>query len=102
MTDRKEFSAKVKVAAFKRDNGRCQECNKDLSPGDVFYDHIIADANGGQPTLDNCQCLCRVCHKLKTDLVDTPKAAKTDKTPAARAERTLAVGCWAPELAGMS
>lgn len=82
MTNRREFSSKTKVAAFKRDKGRCQECSKDLRPGDVFYDHIIADATGGEPTLDNCQCLCRTCHDLKTALHDVPAAAKVKRQAA--------------------
>lgn len=60
---RREFSAKVKVAAFARCGGLCEKCSARLSPGKIDYDHIIPDALGGEPTLDNCAVLCRSCHR---------------------------------------
>lgn len=83
---RREFSAKVKAAAFERAAGRCEgtpyggeRCPVKLQPGRFAYDHIIADSIGGEPTLDNCAVLCRACHDEKTRTLDTPRAAKTKR-----------------------
>jgi 5-methylcytosine-specific restriction enzyme A len=76
---RREFSAKVKVAAFERTKGRCERCTARLVVGKIEYDHVIADALGGEPTLENCAVLCSSCHGIKTP-VDTTKAAKVKRT----------------------
>jgi len=73
---RREFSARVKVTAFDRCCGRCEECTRFLMPGDIRYDHRIPDASGGEPTIENCQVLCRGCHDQKTRKHDVPVIAK--------------------------
>ena len=73
---RREFSAKVKQAAFERSGGYCESCTAPLSPGHIHYDHVIPDALGGDPTLDNCACICSACHGRKTSKSDVPRIAK--------------------------
>lgn len=79
MADRREFSPKVMVAAFERAKNHCEGCGARLVVGKFQYDHIIADALGGEPTLDNCQVLCSACHDPKSR-TDTTKAAKVKRT----------------------
>lgn len=79
---RREFPAKVKVAAFKRADDRCDECSAPLMPGRFHYDHIIPDALGGEPTLENCAVLCRSCHGAKTAQEDVPRIAKAKRVAA--------------------
>ena len=76
MTSRREFSPKVKAAAFERANGHCEECTAHLYPGRFAYDHVIPDALGGEPTLENCAVLCTACHGRKTAKGDVPRIAK--------------------------
>jgi 5-methylcytosine-specific restriction protein A len=81
-----EFSGTTKKAAWVRCEGQCEHregtgidewrCQKMLRPGDIFYDHIIPDALGGDNTLSNCQVLCRAHHDPKTQKVDVPRIAK--------------------------
>jgi 5-methylcytosine-specific restriction protein A len=78
---RREFSAKVKVAAFKRADGRCEGCGVRLTVGRFTYDHRIPDQLGGEPTLENCQVLGWCC--------DRPKTAK-DQAVIAKAKRVEA------------
>lgn len=75
---RKEFPAKVKIAAFERAKGRCENCGVLIRYG-AHYDHRIPDAIGGAPTLDNCQVLCRNCHGAKTAKEDVPTIAKAKR-----------------------
>lgn len=78
---RREFSKSVMRDAFMRCNGFCEGegCGVKLALGDYHYDHVIPDALGGDPTLDNCQVLCRACHKEKTSRQDIPRIAKTKR-----------------------
>lgn len=92
---RREFSAKVKVAAFERCEGRCEKCTTRLMPGKIIYDHRLPDALGGEPTLENCQVVCKTC--------DAPKTAR-DQGDIARAKRREAKfigakkrGWWKPK-----
>ena len=78
---RREFPAKVKLAAWERCkvNGvpHCEECKlRIVGRGD--YDHVLADGLYGEPTLGNCEVLCSKCHKLKTHEHDRPLMQKAD------------------------
>lgn len=69
---RREFSKKVKRQARDRAAGRCEaelptgeRCPCELIAGRFVYDHRTPDAMGGEPTLENCQVLCRDCDRAK-------------------------------------
>lgn len=83
---RQEFPAKIKLAAFERANGRCEipGCNAKLHPGRFIYDHRNPDYFGGEPTLENCQVICRECDRDKTnkDASDIAKSRRIIKREA--------------------
>lgn len=76
---RREFSKRTKLEAWQRAKGCCEGegCGIKLDGKRVEYDHVIADALGGEPTLANCRVLCVVCHLGKTRS-DAGKIAKTN------------------------
>jgi len=78
---RKEFSAKVKVAAFQRANGHCENCTSLLVVGKFAYDHDNPDGLTGEPTLANCRVLCNSCHgsKTKKDVANIAKAKRRER-----------------------
>jgi 5-methylcytosine-specific restriction endonuclease McrA len=88
---RREFSRRVKREALARSGGLCeargiwygldpnQRCRYPLNTIGVHFDHVVADAIGGEPTLENCAAICPRCHIIKTANIDTPKAAKTKR-----------------------
>lgn len=76
---RREFPTKVKVAAFKRADGHCESCGAKLYPGKTHYDHVIPDALGGEPVIENCEVLCTNCHGAKTAVQDIPRIAKAKR-----------------------
>ena len=78
---RQEFSTKTKLAAFERAKGMCEVCGQKII-GRAEYDHALPDFFGGEPTLENCRCLCSKCHRLKTSTADVPRIAKTKRTKA--------------------
>lgn len=82
---RREFSAKVKVAAFERCGGLCEQCSRKLYTADINYDHEIPDQLGGEPALENCRVLCRACHGTKTAKRDVPTIAKAKRRERAHA-----------------
>ena len=76
---RREFPAKVKVAAYERSRGRCECCTALLAVGKFHYDHRVPDALGGVPVLSNCEVLCLACHGAKTAGGDVPRIAKAKR-----------------------
>lgn len=75
---RREFRKSVKLAAWQRCGGYCEQCHLKII-GVPEYDHVLADGLGGEPTLENCQVLCVKCHRIKTATEDIPKIAKADR-----------------------
>ena len=63
---RQNFSRKVKAQAILRANGCCEACGGKLKVGEAEVDHVLPDALGGEPVLENARVLCRVCHVGKT------------------------------------
>jgi 5-methylcytosine-specific restriction protein A len=74
---RREFSTKVRQAAYDRSKGRCEECGTKFAGRTPEYDHVLSNFLGGEPTLQNCAVLCNPCHRRKTDTEDAPRHAKT-------------------------
>lgn len=87
---RREFPQSVKLAAWQRSKGHCDSCGIKIVAGNgPNYDHRIADGLGGEPTMENCDVLCRNCHGAKTAERDVPAIAKAKRIEkrAAGAER---------------
>lgn len=92
---RREFSAKVRLAAFQRANGCCEgrlgnghPCGAKLSVGKYEFDHDNPDGLMGEPTLANCVVLCAQCHKDKTkkDIANIARAKRREIQHVARAK----------------
>src|SRR5262245_57884331 len=76
---RREFPDRVRMAAWDRCGGTCENCGFLLKAGGFVYNHRIADYLGGQPTLENCEVLCRACDLARTfgNNGDIAKISKT-------------------------
>jgi 5-methylcytosine-specific restriction protein A len=86
MTERREFTAKTKLAAWERSGGNCENCGVKIYAGmGPEYDHAIRCELGGTNDLDNCRVLCRNCHGAKTYGRDIPEAAKGKRLRKSRA-----------------
>lgn len=73
---RRNFSKRVKLAAWERCGGQCEECTAKLFAGGFDYDHNRPDWLLGEPTLENCRVLCKTCHDMKTREYDRPRIDK--------------------------
>jgi 5-methylcytosine-specific restriction protein A len=82
---REEFPKRIRVEAFARCNGRCENCGSFLRPGHFQFDHANPAAFGGAATLDNCRVLCSGCHGTKTAHRDVPAIAKSNRIRARQA-----------------
>ena len=101
MANRREFTRKTRAQAFERCGGCCEECGAKLKVGEGEYDHRIPCAMGGEATLDNCQVLCRVCHrapgaKTAQDVANISKAKRREHKHLG-IKRTKSRGFWKPE-----
>jgi len=76
---RVEFPGKVRVAAWERCRGLCENCTRRLSPGDVYFEHLVPAGLTGQATLENCGVYCRSCWTEKTRTYDLPTVAKAKR-----------------------
>lgn len=65
MTDRVEFTKKVRVEAFVRAGGLCENpsCKAKLKVGEAEYDHRIPFYISRDSSIENCQVLCVPCHR---------------------------------------
>ena len=74
---RREFPAKVRLAAWDRSGGNCEDCGIKIITGQgPEYDHDLPDDLGGEPTLENCVVRCIPCHRVKTREEDIPRITK--------------------------
>jgi 5-methylcytosine-specific restriction enzyme A len=76
---RHEFPGKIRVAAWERCRGQCENCTRRLSPGDIYYEHLVPAALAGQATLENCGVYCKSCWTDKTRTYDVPVTAKAKR-----------------------
>lgn len=75
---RREFPASVRNAVRERSQGVCEWAGGACDQIAVEIDHVIPDALGGKPTLENAAHLCAGHHASKTAL-DTKMIAKADR-----------------------
>ena len=68
-TIRKQFSVSERSQVYSKTNGHCGICGE-FVPFDSFtIDHIIPISKGGSSTIDNLQCSCLVCNRIKQDIL---------------------------------
>lgn len=52
----------TRLAVWKRDGGRCTECDSDF---ELQFDHLIPLSMGGATSVENLQLLCATCNREK-------------------------------------
>jgi len=62
---RLSFAAMMRIV--RRDNYRCQHCQKKLQDNEVEFDHIIPIAKGGSSEEHNIRLTCFDCNRDKSD-----------------------------------
>ena len=62
------FTQAQKLTAYERQDGICVKCGKRFSLAEMEADHITPWSKGGKTIPENCQMLCRICNRLKSDV----------------------------------
>jgi len=80
---RREFPKSVKVNVIKRATRDgvtyCEKCGALAKRFQI--DHVIADAHGGKPVIENAELICEACYSVKNPK-DTTIAAKIKRQEA--------------------
>lgn len=66
---RTKINTDKRKSTYKKSKGYCCLCGKFIDYEDFTIDHIIPVAKGGTNNIDNLQCACKVCNKIKTDVL---------------------------------
>lgn len=64
------FNQKTRSAIFEKYKGKCAICGQELDKEKFEVDHILPLSRGGTNDLDNLQCTCSMCNRLKGDYTD--------------------------------
>ena len=68
MTERALIESHDKRRIYDRQNGLCAYCGQHRNIKYMTVDHIIPLSKGGTDEIDNLQCTCKKCNKLKSDM----------------------------------
>lgn len=61
------FTFNQKRLTYERQDGICPICGNHFEISDMEADHVVAWSNGGRTDIDNCQMLCKVCNRRKSN-----------------------------------
>ena len=64
-----KFSPIIRSEVYKESEGHCKLCGKFVNYDEFTIDHIIPLAKGGTNEINNLQCACEICNKIKTDVL---------------------------------
>ncbi len=59
------FDQNQKIVMWRRDNGKCGECDRRVEFKDMHADHVKPYSKGGKTTVENGQTLCAKCNLNK-------------------------------------
>lgn len=77
---RRRLSTRARLELFLAAQGRCNACDRILTPGTRWeIDHVVPLALGGADADHNLQVLCSPCHSGKTATRDVPAIAKAER-----------------------
>ena len=65
--DRTRIPEEVRIAVWRRDQGRCARCG---NRENLEYDHIVPVSKGGGNTERNIELLCQDCNRAKGNRIE--------------------------------
>jgi len=70
------ISERIIKEVLEKQNNRCADCPRELTPKITHFDHILPRWDGGDDDLENIQALCANCHSNKTHTENKKKFLK--------------------------
>ena len=61
----RDFAEEQRITIFRKYNGICQSCGKEIKWDEFHADHIVPFSKGGKTTVANGQLLCAKCNLTK-------------------------------------
>ena len=61
---------------LERQNNKCADCPRELTPKITHFDHILPKWDGGTNDPANIQALCSICHAVKTHTENKKRAIR--------------------------
>lgn len=61
------YTQKERSIIYKKDNGKCYLCGKELLYSEMTLDHVMPLAKGGADCMENLRCCCVNCNRWKAD-----------------------------------
>ena len=68
-TKRKSIKKKERYVIYRRYHGTCQICGSKFPYEEMTIDHIIPLEAGGKNVLENYQCTCKICNRMKGSML---------------------------------
>lgn len=69
MKERTLIEPHIKRQIRERQNEKCAYCGTRRQLKHMTVDHIIPLSKGGTDSLDNLQCTCKLCNRLKDNML---------------------------------
>lgn len=69
MTEHKLIEPHIKRQIWERQNEKCAYCGQRKQLKRMTVDHIIPLSKGGTDDIENLQCTCKKCNRLKDDML---------------------------------
>ncbi|MCI8378638.1 MAG: HNH endonuclease [Lachnospiraceae bacterium] len=69
MTEHRVVEPHIKQAIHRKQNKRCAYCGQHRNIKYMTVDHIIPLSKGGTDDINNLQCTCKLCNRLKDNMM---------------------------------
>lgn len=64
----RKFSDRIKRTVYEKQGKCCAKCGQHFPLEKMQADHITPWSKGGRTVIDNCQVLCEICNRTKSDI----------------------------------
>lgn len=67
--ERRKYGKDTRKMLYKKADGRCVLCGREILLKDISIDHIVPLSMGGADSVENLQCTCLSCNQFKGSIL---------------------------------